>query len=171
MPLCSVPYRPFLGTAVDHTAPAVLVSNGAVHEHPSRNPRQRSGKSDLANPMSENQLRPAGLRYSRQWARLPHGFRTRNTQNYAKNIDQEKSIICTAGHARSFDFGFLGSCVSGRRSARATCAAVAGTDSIRRTGNVDTCASVVSQWTGFNRSVCRSTGATSSGSFDARNIE
>src|ERR1700733_4306246 len=91
--------------------------------------------------------------------------------NYPKNIDQEKSIVCTAGHARIFELGFLGYCVSDRRSAGSTCAAIAGTDSIRRTGNVDTCASVVSTRTGLDRSVCRSTRATSSRTIDAWHIE
>jgi hypothetical protein len=50
--------------------------------------------------------------------------------NY-QNIDQEESIVCTAGHARIFDVGFLGCFVFERRSAGSTCAAVAGTDSIR----------------------------------------
>ena len=36
--------------------------------------------------------------------------------NY-QNIDQEKSIVCTAGHARIFDVGFLGCFVFERRSA------------------------------------------------------
>jgi hypothetical protein len=90
--------------------------------------------------------------------------------NY-QNIDQEESIVCTAGHARIFDVGFLGCFVFERRSAGSTCAAVAGTDSIRRTRNVDTCASVVSARIGLNRSVCGSTGATSSRTIDAWHID
>jgi hypothetical protein len=123
----------------------------------------------LANPMSENQLKPSGLGI----VKGRRGCDTGSNQRYSNypNILTRKRVACTAGHARCFDFGFLGCWVCERCSAGSNCAAVAGTGSICRTGNVDTCATVISQWTGFNRSVCGSTGAPSSGSADARNIE